>query len=75
MKTSLIATISMIAGLLMIGTVGYLANSAATFLSPDLSHALTPLFTTPPALAEIALLLWLLVKGLALPHTTTKVAA
>ena len=64
-----------IAGLLMIGTVGYLANSAATFLSPDLSHALTPLFTTPPALAEIALLLWLLVKGLALPRTTTKVAA
>ena len=56
-----------IAGLLMVGTVGYLANVAATFLSPDLSTALTPVLTTPPAVAETALLLWLLVKGLALP--------
>jgi len=56
-----------IAGLLMVGTVGYLANVTATFLSPDLSTALTPVFTTPPALAETALLVWLLVKGLALP--------
>lgn len=60
-----------IAGLLMLGTVGYLANVTATFLSPDLAHGLTPVFTTPPALAETALLLWLLVKGLALPKGDT----
>ena len=57
-----------IAGLLMMGTVGYLANVTATFLSPSLAHGLTPVLTTPPAVAETALLLWLLVKGLALPH-------
>lgn len=64
-----------IAGLLMIGTVGYLANVTATFLSPDLAHGLTPVFTTPPALAETALLLWLLVKGLALPNDDTSAVA
>src|SRR6056297_1260738 len=57
-----------IAGLLMVGTVGYLAHVTATFVSPDLATALTPVLSTPPALAETALLLWLLVKGLALPH-------
>lgn len=57
-----------IAGLLMVGTVGYLANVAATFLSPDLTTSLTPVLTTPPAVAETALLVWLLVKGLALPY-------
>ena len=56
-----------IAGLLMVGTVGYLANVTATFLSPDLSHGLTQLFTTPSAIAETAFLLWLLARGMALP--------
>lgn len=60
-----------IAGLLMVGTVGYLANVTATFLSPDLATSLTPVFTTPPAVAETALLVWLLIKGLALPGSTT----
>ena len=64
-----------IAGLLMVGTVGYLANVAATFLSPSLSHDLVQLFTTPSALAETSLLLWLLVKGLALPADNTAVVA
>lgn len=64
-----------IAGLLMVGTVGYLANVTATFLSPDLAHGLTPVFTTPPAIAETALLVWLLVKGLALPRRDTPIAA
>jgi len=64
-----------IAGLLMVGTVGYLANVTATFLSPDLSTVLTLVLTTPPALAETALLLWLLVKGLALPHADTSAVA
>lgn len=63
-----------IAGLLMAGTVGYLANVTATFLSPGLTHELTPLFTTPSALAETSLLLWLLARGLALPHPDTPTA-
>ncbi len=61
-----------IAGLLMVGTVGYLANVTATFLSPTLAHDLVGLFTTPPALAEVSLLLWLLAKGLALPTDDAK---
>ena len=64
-----------IAGLLMVGTVGYLANVTATFLSPTLAHDLTSLFTTPSALAETALLLWLLAKGISLPDDTTPAVA
>ena len=60
-----------IGGLLMVGTVGYLANTTATFVSADLSHGLVPLFTTLPALAETALLVWLLVRGMALPRPAT----
>lgn len=59
-----------IAGLLMVGTVGYLTHVTATFLSPELSTSLTPVLTTPPAVAETLLLLWLLVKGLALPASS-----
>lgn len=57
-----------IAGLLLVGTLGYLANVTATFLSPDLAHSLTPAFTTPSAVAETALLVWLLARGLDLPQ-------
>lgn len=64
-----------IAGLLMVGTVGYVANVAATFLSPDLSTSLTPVLTTPPAIAETALLVWLLAKGMVLPDRTTPTTA
>lgn len=64
-----------IAGLLMAGTVGYLLNVAATFLSPDLSHGLVQVFTTVPAIAETAFLAWLLAKGLDLPDHDTPAAA
>lgn len=60
-----------ISGLLMIGTVGYLANVTATFLSTDLTTTLTPVLTTPSAVAETAFLFWLLAKGLVLPATDT----
>lgn len=56
-----------IAVLLMAGTVGYLLNVTATFLSPDLSHGLVQVFTTVPAIAETTFLAWLLAKGLRLP--------
>lgn len=65
----------LIAGLLMAGTVGYLAHVGATFLSPDLTTSLTPVLTTPAAIAEVSFLLWLLVRGLALPPHDTLNAA
>lgn len=51
---------------LVVGGVGYLANVTATFVSPTLTTSLTPVLTTPSALAETSLLVWLLVKGLRL---------
>jgi hypothetical protein len=53
-----------LAGLVMVGTVGYLANVTATFLSPGLESSLTPILTTPPAIAETSLLIWLIAKGI-----------
>ena len=53
-----------LAGLVMAGTVGYLANVTATFLSPGLESSLTPILTAPSAIAEISLLVWLIAKGL-----------
>ncbi len=58
----------LISWLLMAGTVGYLANVVATFVSPDLSHDLVQVLTTVPAIAETAFLVWLLAKGLRLPE-------
>lgn len=46
-------------------------NVTATFISPSLSHDLVQLFTTPSALAEVSLLLWLLARGLVLPAHDT----
>lgn len=56
-----------LAALVMVGTVGDLANVTATFLSVDLTTSLTPVLATPSALAEISLLAWLVVRGLAPP--------
>ena len=56
-----------LAGLVVLGSVGYLANVTATFASASLESPLTALLTTPSALAEVSLLVWLIVKGLALP--------
>lgn len=60
-----------LAGLVMLGTVGYLANVTATFLSPGLESSLTPILTTPSAIAETSLLIWLIAKGLNLPPRRT----
>lgn len=61
-----------LAGLVMVGSVGYLANVTATFLAPDLTTGLTPILTTPSALAEVVLLIWLLVRGLSLPDPAAR---
>lgn len=41
----------------------YLVNSFCMILSPPLQHALLPFILLPPLVAESALCLWLLVKG------------
>ena len=56
-----------LAGLVMAGSVGYLLNVTATFATATFDSALTPVLTTPAAIAEVSLLAWLLVKGLRLP--------
>ncbi len=48
--------------LLVIEGVGYLVNSTALFLAPELQPRIFPYFA-PTALAEIVLALWLLVVG------------
>ena len=53
-----------LAGLVMVGSVGYLLNVTATFATPGFDSALTPILTTPSAVAEVAFMGWLLVKGL-----------
>jgi hypothetical protein len=52
-----------IGGALAIEGVGYLVNSFAAFLAPQLQARIFPYFM-PTALAEVALALWLLVMGL-----------
>lgn len=47
--------------LLVIGCAGYLVDVFARLLSPDLGAVLGPFVLTPPTIAEIAMVLWLLV--------------
>lgn len=58
-----------LAGLVMVGSVGYLLNVTATFATATFDSALTPILTTPSAIAEVSLLAWLLVRGLDLRST------
>jgi hypothetical protein len=53
--------------LLMVGSLGYVADAVANVLAPTAAQTLTPLLVLPSALAEVALIFWLLVKGLRLP--------
>jgi hypothetical protein len=52
-----------LAGLLLVAGVGYLVDSFAAFLSPAYDGALSPIVLAPAFVAELALPLWLLVKG------------
>lgn len=49
--------------ILMVGSAGYLAGVAVTFATPTLQSGLAVDFGMVGGLAEIAFLLWLLVKG------------
>ncbi|MDP4511999.1 DUF4386 domain-containing protein [Nonomuraea turcica] len=61
--------------LLMIGCFCYLVDLFAQFLAPDLAAALAPFVLTPPAVAEISMLLWLLIKGAKAPRHDTAIPA
>ena len=54
--------------LLIVGCFGYLVDTFARFTAPDLGAALSPFVVTPPAVAEVSMLLWLLVKGVKAPQ-------
>ncbi|HSC47977.1 MAG TPA: DUF4386 domain-containing protein [Gammaproteobacteria bacterium] len=52
-----------IGALLLIAGTGYLINSFARFLAPPVADALFPWSLLPGFIAELALCLWLLIKG------------
>ncbi|MBT2225686.1 DUF4386 domain-containing protein [Nonomuraea sp. NEAU-A123] len=54
--------------LLVAGCGGYLVDTFALFLAPDLGAALNPFVVAPAGIAEIVMLLWLLVKGVKTPR-------
>jgi hypothetical protein len=59
--------------LLVIGCVGYLVDTFALFLAPDLGASVSPFVLAPAAVAEIAMLFWLLVKGVKAPRGDERV--
>jgi hypothetical protein len=60
--------------LLMIAALGYMFNSTAGFLAPPLADALFPWTLLPGFVAEVALCLWLLLKGVDLNKWPTREA-
>lgn len=61
--------------LLVIGCFGYLGNTLARLLAPPLGATLSPFFITPSAIAEVAMVLWLLVMGVRAPAAGASPAA
>ncbi|HEY8719070.1 DUF4386 domain-containing protein [Pengzhenrongella sp.] len=53
--------------LLAIGCAGYLVDMLAKFLVPEVAATLSPFVTMPAAVAELAMVGWLLVKGVRIP--------
>jgi uncharacterized protein DUF4386 len=60
---------------LILGAVGYLADTLAGFLVPDLDRAMHSYITIPSAIAEIWTLGYLLVIGVRLPTRVNRTAA
>jgi Domain of unknown function (DUF4386) len=50
--------------LVMVGSLGYVADAVTNLLLPTAGATLTTVLVLPSALAELSLTLWLLVKGL-----------
>jgi hypothetical protein len=58
-----------------LAALGYLADSLAFFLVPDYDGTLSPIVLAPAFAAELALPLWLLLKGIDLNRAKREVAA
>jgi Domain of unknown function (DUF4386) len=56
--------------LLMVAGVCYLAGSVSTFLNPDFSRAMGVFIYLPGGIAELAMTLWLIIRGVN-PHLWT----
>jgi hypothetical protein len=54
--------------LLMLGTVCYAADALTRFLAPSLADASAAIFLAPEIVCEVALLAYLLIKGVRTPH-------
>jgi len=54
--------------LIILGGAGYLVNSFALLLAPDLARALFPYVLLPAFVAELSLALWLLAAGFSQKH-------
>lgn len=55
----------------MIGSAGYLVSFALTALSPQFQSDLAMIFAVPAGVAEVAFLLWLIIRGAAVPAVAT----
>ena len=54
--------------LLMLGTVCYVVDSLTRFLAPSLADTSAAIFLVPEIVCEVALLAYLLIKGVRTPH-------
>lgn len=61
--------------LLAVGCFGYLVDTFARFIAPDLGAALSPYVVAPAAVAELSMVLWLLIMGVKAPRPDRPVAA
>jgi len=55
--------------LLFLGCAGYLVDLFTQFLDADVADALAPVTHTLPAVAEIAMVLWLVIRGVRTPRS------
>jgi preprotein translocase subunit Sss1 len=61
--------------LLAVGCVGYLVDTFAHFLVPELAGSIEPIVVAPAAVGEIGFVIYLLVKGVRLPSRPALVPA
>ncbi|WP_283136391.1 DUF4386 domain-containing protein [Rhizohabitans arisaemae] len=61
--------------LMVIGCSGHLVDMFARFLAPGIAANISPFAMTPPAVAEISLIVWLLVKAVRVPVPDVRAAS
>jgi hypothetical protein len=58
--------------LLILACLGYLIDCACQFLVPEFAAIVTPIATTPAAVAELSMMTWLLIKGVRNVQSTSE---